>query len=33
MRMPALVENEHVVSVGTVLKANDVESLLRKLGF
>lgn len=33
MRMPALVVNEHVVSVGTVLKANDVESLLRKLGF
>ena len=33
MRMPALVVNEKVVSMGKVLKAADVEKLLRKLGF
>ena len=32
MRMPALVVNEKVVSMGKVLKAADVEKLLRKLG-
>lgn len=31
MRMPALVINEQVVSMGKVLKAGDVEQLLRKL--
>ena len=30
MRMPALVINEKVVSVGKVLKAAEVEALLRK---
>ena len=30
--MPALVVNEKVVSMGKVLKAADVEKLLRKLG-
>jgi len=29
MRMPALVVNEKVVSMGKVLKAADVEKLLR----
>ena len=33
MSMPALVVNEKVVSMGKVLKANDVENLLHKLGF
>lgn len=33
MSMPALVVNEQVVSVGKVLKAADVESLLHKIGF
>ena len=33
MRMPALVVNEKVVSMGKVLKAADVEKLLHKLGF
>ena len=33
MSMPALVVNEKVVSMGKVLKAADVEKLLRKLGF
>lgn len=33
MSMPALVVNEQVVSMGKVLKAADVETLLRKLGF
>ena len=32
MRMPALVVNEKVVSMGKVLKAADVEKLLRRLG-
>ena len=32
MRMPAIVLNEKVVSMGKVLKAADVEKLLRKLG-
>ena len=32
MRMPAIVVNEKVVSMGKVLKAADVEKLLRKLG-
>ena len=32
MRMPALVVNEKVVSMGKVLKAADVELLLHKLG-
>ena len=32
MRMPALVVNEKVVSMGKVLKADDVEKLLHKLG-
>ncbi|MGM9588017.1 MAG: thioredoxin family protein [Candidatus Limivicinus sp.] len=31
MRMPALVVNEQVVSIGQVLKAAEVEKLLRKL--
>lgn len=30
MRMPALVINEKVVSVGRILKANEVEELLHK---
>lgn len=33
MSMPALVVNEKVISMGKVLKAADVEKLLRKLGF
>ena len=33
MSMPAIVVNEQVVSMGKVLKATDVEKLLRKLGF
>lgn len=33
MSMPALVVNEKVVSMGKVLKAADVEKLLRKVGF
>ena len=33
MSMPALVVNEKVVSMGKVLKASEVEKLLRKLGF
>ena len=32
MRMPALVVNEKVVSMGKVLKTADVEKLLHKLG-
>ena len=32
MRMPAIVVNEQVVSMGKVLKAAEVEKLLRKLG-
>ena len=32
MSMPAIVVNENVVSMGKVLKAADVEKLLRKLG-
>lgn len=32
MRMPALVVNEQVVSMGKVLKAADVEKLLREMG-
>ena len=33
MSMPAVVVNEKVVSMGKVLKADDVERLLHKLGF
>lgn len=33
MSMPALVVNEKVVSMGKVLKPNDIENLLHKLGF
>ena len=33
MSVPALVVNENVVSMGKVLKAADVEVLLRKLGY
>lgn len=33
MSMPALVVNEKVVSMGKVLKSNDVEKLLHKSGF
>lgn len=33
MRMPAIVVNEKVVSMGKVLKAADVEKLLHKLGY
>lgn len=33
MNMPALVVNENIVSMGKALKANDVVTLLRKLGF
>ena len=33
MSMPAIVVNEKVASMGKVLKASDVEKLLRKLGF
>lgn len=32
MSMPAIVVNEKVVSMGKVLKAADVENLLKKLG-
>lgn len=32
MSMPAIVVNEKVVSMGKVLKAADVEKLLKKLG-
>ena len=33
MSMPAIVVNDKVVSMGKVLKATDVEKLLRKLGY
>lgn len=33
MSVPALVVNEKVVSMGKVLKADEVETLLKKLGF
>ena len=33
MSMPAIVINEKVVSMGKVLKAADVEKLLRKMGY
>lgn len=33
MSMPALVVNEKVVSMGKVLKSDDVIALLHKLGF
>ena len=33
MRIPALVVNEKIVSMGKVLKAADVVALLHKLGF
>lgn len=33
MSMPAIVVNEKVVSMGKVLKAADMEKLLRKLGY
>lgn len=33
MSMPAIVVNEKIVSMGKVLKATDVEKLLRKLGY
>lgn len=33
MRMPALVVNEQVVSMGKMLKVSDVETLLRKSGY
>ena len=33
MSMPAIVVNEKVVSMGMVLKAADMEKLLRKLGY
>ena len=33
MSMPAIVVNEKVVSMGKVLKAADVETLLRKWGY
>ena len=33
MSMPALVVNEKVVSMGKVLKSEDIEKLLHKLGF
>lgn len=32
MSMPTIVVNDKVVSMGKVLKAADVEKLLRKLG-
>lgn len=32
MSMPAIVVNDKVVSAGKVLKAKDVENLIRKLG-
>ena len=33
MSMPAIVVNEKVVSMGKVLRAADMEKLLRKLGY
>ena len=33
MSMPVIVVNEKVVSMGKVLKATEVEKLLRKLGY
>ena len=33
MSMPAIVVNEKVVSMGKVLKAADMENLLRKLEY
>ena len=33
MSMPAIVVNEKVVSMGKVLKAADVEKLIRKYSF
>ena len=33
MSMPAIVVNEKVVSMGKVMKAADMENLLRKLGY
>lgn len=33
MSMPALVVNEKVVSMGKVLKTNDIRKLLGKIGF
>lgn len=33
MRMPAIVVNEKVVSMGKVLKAGEAEKLLRQLGY
>lgn len=33
MSMPALVVNEKVIAMGKVLKANEVVTLLRKLGY
>lgn len=33
MRMPAIVIHDKVVSMGKVLKAGEVERLLRKLGY
>ncbi len=33
MSMPAVVVNEKVVSMGKVLKADQVEELLKKLGY
>ena len=33
MSMPALIVNDKVASMGKVLKANDVEKLLHKLGY
>ena len=33
MSMPAIVVNDKVVSIGKLLKAAEVEKLLRKLGY
>lgn len=33
MRMPAIVVNEQVVSMGKALRADELEKLLRQLGF
>lgn len=33
MSMPVLVVNENVVAMGKVLKVNEIEQLLHKLGF
>ena len=33
MSMPAIVVNDKVVSMGKLLKAAEVEKLLRKLGY